>query len=182
MAYNKPNIQCHFCLISKLFTLGNIIFNSGFASLNINYLGWIISDNSLKGMECLLNNEIINSNNFRHFCDNVCSKVVFLLCLMKIAILVLFRCWKKNNIKKTWHRRIYSIYQQCEWSSSQKKTWTRWEEFFCANGHKQPYVKSPDLTHVSPRFRTIFFVALPVSRHPDIKILLLQKHFWFATF
>ena len=107
MAYNKTNIQCHFCLISKLFTLGNIIFNSGFASLNINYLGWIISDNSLKGMEYLLNNEIIISNNFRHFCDNVCSKVVFLLCLMKIAILVLFRCWKKNNIKKTWHRRIY---------------------------------------------------------------------------
>ena len=42
------------CLISKLFTLGNIIFNLRFASLNINYLGWIIFDIQQKGMEYLL--------------------------------------------------------------------------------------------------------------------------------
>ena len=28
VAYNKTNIPCPFCLISKLLTLGNIIFNS----------------------------------------------------------------------------------------------------------------------------------------------------------
>ena len=42
------------CLISKLFTLGNIIFNLRFASLNINYLRWIIFDIQQKGMEYLL--------------------------------------------------------------------------------------------------------------------------------
>ena len=42
------------CLISKLFTLGNIIFNSASRSLNINYLGWIRSDVKQKGMEYLL--------------------------------------------------------------------------------------------------------------------------------
>ena len=35
VACNKTNIPFHSCLISKLFTLGNIIFN---------YLGWIIFD------------------------------------------------------------------------------------------------------------------------------------------
>ena len=39
--YNKTSIPYLFCLVSKLFTLGNILH---FASLNINYLGWIISD------------------------------------------------------------------------------------------------------------------------------------------
>ena len=47
------NIPCHFCLILKLFTLGNNI-QLRFASLNINYLGRIISDIIQKGMEHLL--------------------------------------------------------------------------------------------------------------------------------
>ena len=44
-----------FCLISKLFTLDNIIFNC--ASLNINYLGSIIFGIKQKGMEYLLINK-----------------------------------------------------------------------------------------------------------------------------
>ena len=44
-----------FCLISKLFTLDNIIFN--YASLNINYLGSIIFGIKQKGMEYLLINK-----------------------------------------------------------------------------------------------------------------------------
>ena len=28
VAYSKTNISCHFCLISKLFTFGNVIYNS----------------------------------------------------------------------------------------------------------------------------------------------------------
>ena len=47
VAYNKRNILCLFCLISKLFTLGNITFNSA-------YLGWIIFDIKQNGMEYLL--------------------------------------------------------------------------------------------------------------------------------
>ena len=43
------------CLISKLLTLDNIIFNS--ASLNINYLGSIIFGIKQKGMEYLLVNK-----------------------------------------------------------------------------------------------------------------------------
>ena len=34
--------------------------------------------------------------------------------------------------------------------------------FSCANGHKQLYVKSSGLNHVSPRFRKFFHIALPV--------------------
>ena len=45
----KQIFHAFFCLISKLFTLGNIIFN-----YNINYLGWIISVIKQKGMEYLL--------------------------------------------------------------------------------------------------------------------------------
>ena len=41
--YNKTNIPRFFCLISKLFALGNI-----------NYLSWIISNTKQKGMEYLL--------------------------------------------------------------------------------------------------------------------------------
>ena len=42
VAYNRTNILCLFCLVSKLFTLSNIIF------------GWIISDIKQNGMEYLL--------------------------------------------------------------------------------------------------------------------------------
>ena len=34
--------------------------------------------------------------------------------------------------------------------------------FSCANGHKQLYVTSSGLNHVSPRFRKFFHIALPV--------------------
>ena len=53
VAYNKTNVPCLFCLILKLFTLSNIIFNSA-SRRNINYLGGIISDIKQKVMECLL--------------------------------------------------------------------------------------------------------------------------------
>ena len=43
----KQIFHAFFCLILKLFT-------HRFASLNINYLGWIISDIKQKGMEYLL--------------------------------------------------------------------------------------------------------------------------------
>ena len=43
----KQIFHALFCLISKIFT-------HRFASLNINYLGWIISDIKQKGMEYLL--------------------------------------------------------------------------------------------------------------------------------
>ena len=45
VAYNKTNIPCLFCLMSKLCTLGNVI-----------YLGWIISDIKQKDMEYLVVN------------------------------------------------------------------------------------------------------------------------------
>ena len=38
----------------EIIPLGNIIFNLRFASLNINYLRWIIFDIQQKGMEYLL--------------------------------------------------------------------------------------------------------------------------------
>ena len=46
-------------------------------------------------------NEIMKPNDFRHLCDNVCSKEVFLLCFVKFIALALFQCWKKKDIKKT---------------------------------------------------------------------------------
>ena len=58
VAYNKTNIRCLFCLISKLFTLDNINIQFRFASLNIKCLGWLISDIKQNGMEYLL---IINT-------------------------------------------------------------------------------------------------------------------------
>ena len=33
-------------------------------------------------------------------CDSVCKKEVSLLCFVKFAALVLFRCWKKNQQQK----------------------------------------------------------------------------------
>ena len=48
VAYNKINILCPFCLISNLFNLGNIIFNSASH-------WWIISDVKQKSMKYLLN-------------------------------------------------------------------------------------------------------------------------------
>ena len=65
VAYNKTNILCLFCLISKLFTLSNIIFNSA----SLNYLGWIISDSKQKGMEYLL----ININIVLALTNDKCS-------------------------------------------------------------------------------------------------------------
>ena len=52
-AYNKTNIPCPFCSISKLFTLGNTILNSA-SRRWINYPGWIISDIKQNGMEYFL--------------------------------------------------------------------------------------------------------------------------------
>ena len=48
----KQIFHAFFYLISKLYTIDNIQLR--FAQLNINYLGWIISDNKQKSMEYLL--------------------------------------------------------------------------------------------------------------------------------
>ena len=48
----KQIFHAFFCLILKLYSLSNIIFNS---TLHINYLRWKISDIKQKGMEYLLN-------------------------------------------------------------------------------------------------------------------------------
>ena len=55
-------------------------------------------------------NKIMKSDGFRcRLCDNVCSKEVSLLCLVKFVALVLLWCWKKNNIKRARPQRMYSI-------------------------------------------------------------------------
>ena len=40
-------------------------------------------------------------NDFRHLCDNVCSKEVSLLCFVKFIALVSFRCRKKKIYEKS---------------------------------------------------------------------------------
>ena len=39
---------------------------------------------------------MIKSNDFRHLCDNVCSKEDSPLCFAQFIILALFRYWKKQ--------------------------------------------------------------------------------------
>ena len=45
-------------------------------------------------------NRIVKPNDFRHLCNNVWSREVCLLCFVKFVTLVLYRCWKKSNIKE----------------------------------------------------------------------------------
>ena len=55
VTYNKTNIPCLFCLISKLFTLGNIIFNSALRSWILITSGeWFLILNKKAWNICLL--------------------------------------------------------------------------------------------------------------------------------
>ena len=63
-------------------------------------------------------NKIIKSSDFRHLCDNVCSKEVFLLCFTKFFALVLFQRWEKSDIKN----RIYKYLATMRVTFQQKGT------------------------------------------------------------
>ena len=82
----KQIFKAFFCLLSKLFTLSNIIFSSSWRSWL--YLEWIISDIKQNGMEYLLINYWVVSKIYTQSLFFILVDIIASLFLMVLIVII----------------------------------------------------------------------------------------------